>query len=78
MMFHNWGWGLMGGFGMLLFWLLLIGFGVWLVWTLARSAPAQARGSAGNESPLDILRRRLASGEIDTQEFDAIRQKLGV
>ena len=78
MMFHGWGWGLMGGLGMLLFWFLLIGFGVWLILMLTRSAQGTSRGGAGNESPLDILRRRLASGEITPQEFDEIRQKLGV
>lgn len=76
MMFNNWG--MMGGFGMLVLWLLLIGFGVWLVWMLTHSAQGYPRGNAGNESSLDILRRRLASGEINTQEFDDIRQKLGV
>ncbi len=47
-------------------WLLLAGI---LVWALVR---LHGRGTAQNPEPgpLDILRRRYASGEISTQEFN--------
>jgi putative membrane protein len=72
------GTGLLGGLGMLLFWGLLIGLMVWLVVTLTRSGQSGASRSAQPGSALETLRRRLAAGEITPQEFDALRQKLGV
>ena len=79
-MMSGWGWGmgLLGGLGMLLFWGLIIGLVVWLVVTLTRSSQSNAALSAQPDSALETLRRRLAAGEITTQEFDTLRQKLGV
>ena len=79
-MMGGWGWGmgLLGGLGMLLFWGLIIGLVVWLVVTLTRSGHNAAGRSAQTDTALETLRRRLAAGEITLQEFDALRQKLGV
>ncbi len=74
----SWGMGLLGGLGMLLFWGLIIGLVIWLVVTLTRlSQSAGGRGAAA-DTALDILRRRLAAGEITPQEYDELRRKLGV
>ena len=77
-MMGHWGWGmgLLGGLGMLLFWGLIIGLVIWLVVTLTRSGQSTAYRGAQPDTALDILRRRLASGEITPQEFDTLRQKL--
>ncbi len=72
------GMGLWGGLGMLLFWGLIIGLVVWLVVTLTRSSQRGATPGAQPDTVLETLRRRLASGEIKSQEFDELRQKLGV
>jgi putative membrane protein len=79
-MMGGWGWGmgLLGGLGMLLFWGLIIGLVIWLVVTLTRSGQSNASHSAQSDSALETLRRRLAAGEITPQEFDTLRQKLGV
>lgn len=79
-MMGSWGWGmgLLGGLGMLLFWALIIGLLVWLVVTLTRSGQSNASRSAQPDSALETLRRRLAAGEITPDEFDRLRQKLGV
>jgi putative membrane protein len=79
-MMGGWGWGmgLLGGLGMLLFWGLVIGLVVWLVVTLTRSGQNSAVRGAQPDSALETLRRRLASGEITSQEFDQLRQKLVV
>jgi putative membrane protein len=70
--------GLLGGLGMLLFWGLIIGLVVWLIVTLTRSNQGAASRGAQPDSALETLRRRLAAGEITPQEFDTLRQKLGV
>jgi len=79
-MMGGWGWGmgLLGGLGMLLIWGLIIGLVVWLVVTLTRLNQSGASRNAQPDSALEILRRRLAAGEITPQEFDELRQKLGV
>ncbi len=62
---------------------MLIGLVVWLIVRLSRSTSSRAGQSAATQAPqpdpvLETLRRRLAAGEITAQEFDELRQKLGV
>lgn len=79
-MMGGWGWGmgLLGGLGMLLIWGLIIGLVVWLVIVLTRSGQSGVYRSVQPDPMLDTLRRRLAAGELTPQEFDELRQKLGV
>ncbi len=79
-MMGGWGWGmgLLGVLGMLLFWGLIIGLAVWLVVTLTRASQAGASSRTQSDTALDTLRSRLAAGDITPQEYDALRQKLGV
>jgi len=67
------GWGAWLAMG--LFWLVLLGLIVWLV---ARLLPGGDGGTARNagESALEILDRRLASGEIDLEAWQAARAAL--
>ena len=80
--------GLNGGMGaggwlfMSLFWVLLL---VVIVWAAARLFPgsrdsvATATGSAvepAAERPQQILDRRLASGEIDVETYEQLRETL--
>jgi len=75
---------LLGGFLMFLFAIAIIALVVWLVVRLVRSTASQpASGAASPQVPLadpvlEVLRRRLAEGAITAQEFDELRQKLGV
>jgi len=83
------GFGLLGGFLMLLLVIAVITLVVWLIVKLVRStssAPAQSTLPPSAPQPqiqqgdpvLETLRRRLAEGAITTQEYDELRQKLGV
>lgn len=66
-------WWLLMSVGMVAFWALVI---VGVVW-LARGASAPAQPSAPppeqSESPLHLLDRRLASGEISVDDYDSLR-----
>ena len=73
-----WGMGAFGWLVMVLFWVLLI---VAIVWALRElrtgggrepSEPSEPRP----EDPFAILDRRLASGEIDPETYDELRDKL--
>lgn len=78
--------GMMRGFGfpfgmhtlgrgtlMFLFWGAIIGGGVLLVTGLSRQNTPLANR---NETSLEILKRRYASGEIDRDEFERIKESL--
>ena len=74
----GWYGGGMGPFGWLamgVFWLILIGLIVWLVIRLLPGSSAGATRDTG-EAPLEILDRRLASGEIDLDTWQAQRAAL--
>jgi putative membrane protein len=75
----NWygrgGMGSVGWLGMGLFWLILLGLIIWLVVRLLPGSGGEPTRSTG-ESPLDILDRRLANGEIDMQTWQAQRAAL--
>jgi len=55
----------------------VLGLGaVWVVQQVWRGETATNRASRPAEEPLQIARRRLAAGEITTQEFAEIRDRL--
>lgn len=66
-----------GWFGMIfmgLFWIVIIGLSIWL---LSKIFPQnQGSQSTGGETPLDILKRRYARGELSKEEYEAIRVNL--
>jgi len=81
--------GMMSGYGFnplgtiisLVVWALIIGGIVWLVVWLARNANASTgtqRSGLSNESPLDVSKLRYARGEITKEQFDEMKQVLGV
>lgn len=57
----------MGGMHLLwwLFWVVLVGSLIFSVW----GRPSERR-RGGRETPHEVLRRRLANGEIDAQEYE--------
>lgn len=77
-MFMTWG----GGFGLIwalfmlaIFVLVVIGLALLIRWLWAQST--LAGGKESPESPLDIVRKRYARGEIDRQEYEAKIKDLG-
>ena len=80
----------MMGFGilfMLLFIFLIIGLAVWLISLLfprqVNSGSASVSGAAGprpyasqQETPLDILKKRYARGEITRAEYEEMRSEI--
>ncbi len=67
-----WMWGLgmgLGGLAMLIFWgVLLIG--------LALVARAVGMGRGRHSSPLDVLKRRYAAGDITREQYEQMRKDL--
>lgn len=81
-MMSGFGFPLIGGILMFLFWVLIIGGIVWLVAWLARGG-AQSASSAltntsnANQTPLDIVKVRYAKGEITKEQFEEMKRDLG-
>ncbi len=74
-MFHSWMWG--GGmwFGWI-FWLIIIGVIVWLLINQSGKNRIQNQVNPHLESPLDILKKRYAKGEISKEQFEQMKQDL--
>ena len=72
--YGGYGWlGGMGGFGMVVGLLFTVALVALLVW----GAGALFNGrAAADETPLEILRRRYAAGEIDQGEYEQARKTL--
>jgi putative membrane protein len=67
------GWG--GGFFMILFWVVIIvGIAFLVKWLAANSGKGE--GTSAKESPMEILKRRYAAGEIGKEEFEEKKRDL--
>jgi putative membrane protein len=77
--YYGRGYGMMGGywpFGMLfmgIFWIAVIALVVWAVWHFTGGRRIAHMPS---ESNIDILKRRLASGDISADEFTKLRKTI--
>jgi len=62
------------GFGMWIFWIV----GIVAVLLIAKLVLVGSSGQTGvsPESPLKILQKRYASGEIDKDEFESMKKEL--
>jgi putative membrane protein len=68
---YEWGMGF-GWIFMILFWVLIIIGIVYVIQTLSRRT-----GQSGTqETPLDILKKRYAKGEISKEEFERMKDDL--
>jgi len=64
----------MGGFGWL--WMVVIGVVVIALVLWGASSVFGFRGKAPEPTPLDVLRRRFAAGEITAAEFEQAKSAL--
>lgn len=72
-MFHDW----MGGgmwFGWI-FWLVILVLIIWFVVTQFNKGKQDSQ-SGSQETPMDILKKRYAKGEITKEQFDKMKKDL--
>lgn len=72
---HGWRWEF-GMWGMGLFWVVLVVLLVVLVVRLVADRSPAREPPRGDETPLEILKRRYARGEIDRAEYEERRRDL--
>jgi putative membrane protein len=71
----SFGWGL-GMLFMVLFWVAIVLLIVWLVRAISGRSPDRPHPLPPSETPLEILQKRYARGEIDRAEFEEKRRDL--
>lgn len=72
---NGFGWGF-GMFAMALVWLVFVAAAVWIVRAIWDRIAVREGPASRAESPLEILQRRYARGEIDRAEFEEKRKDL--
>ncbi len=73
----GYGWGMGGGFGMILFWIALVLGIVWLARALDIGKMFGRSGAPNNgDRAMETLRERYARGEIDSEEFERRKRDL--
>ena len=70
------GWWIVMMVAMLLFWGAVIFGVVWLIRGIARGGSAPGERHVSKESPVEILQRRFAEGEISAEDYRARREVL--
>ncbi|MBK9099470.1 MAG: SHOCT domain-containing protein [bacterium] len=70
---------MMNGFGGMwfgwIFWIIIIGLVIYLIVRFTNQKNS-GTGQISNETPLDVLKKRYARGEISKEEFDSMRKDL--
>ena len=69
----GWGWWLLMSFGMVAFWAVVIYGAFWLART---AGPRERDEQPLRESPAELLKRRLAVGEITVEEYERLRRAM--
>jgi putative membrane protein len=72
---HGWGMGF-GWLFMILFWILVIAGSAVLVRWIASYGEKKGQGSQSSETPLDILKKRYARGEISREQYEQMKKDI--
>jgi putative membrane protein len=75
-MFHNWFWG--GGFAFSwFFWVAIVGLIIYLVVNQGnKSKQIHYTPPPQQDSPLDILKKRYAKGEISKEQYEQMKKDI--
>ena len=76
MMYGN-GLSWIGGVVMMLFWVLILVAIVWGAVYFARKSGKLNTAASHIETPLDVVKRRYAAGEINKEQFEEMKHNLG-
>ena len=63
-------------YGSIIFWLILISIVLFIIYTFVSDVKNKKKDSLNGETPLDILKKRYAKGEISKEEFDNMKSDI--
>lgn len=72
----GYGYGLMGGFGMMIIPLILIGVIIYAAVKLSQTSQENNNNRRGGSDALDVLNQRFANGEISEEEYTKKKKML--
>jgi len=61
------------GMGMMLFWVVVVGLAIW---AFRNSFRSRNRSPDSTETPIEILQKRFARGEITTEQFEEMQDSI--
>jgi putative membrane protein len=70
------GFGWLGFLVMAIFWIVIIAAAIWLLSNLFPKNTAAVVAGNTSDTAIDILKKRYARGEINKEEFEAMRHDL--
>ncbi len=73
--YGGYGMGWFGGLFMIVFWVAVIA-GIYLLVRWVVTTSRKGDRANGDDSPLEILKRRYARGEINKEEFERMKKEL--
>jgi putative membrane protein len=59
-----------------IFWIIILAVIIWAVIQFTNRPQQGPPGNKAEESPMDILKKRYAKGEINKEEFEKIKKDL--
>ncbi|HSP22620.1 MAG TPA: SHOCT domain-containing protein [Planococcus sp. (in: firmicutes)] len=72
----GWGMGLGGGFLVLIVLIVVVGFGIYYIVKNNNNNDVNRSQKDSNADAMEIAKKRLAKGEISTEEFEEIKKNL--
>ena len=72
----HYGWGMMGGWGILTMALFWIGLILLIVWVVRSVVGANQSGGGGSATARDILDQRYARSEITRKEYEQMKKDI--
>lgn len=70
---HDWNW---YNCGMQMMWLIWLPLVILIVWFVIRQIKKNEPSEQIKESPMEVLKRRYANGELTTEEYEQRKQVL--
>jgi putative membrane protein len=64
------------GFGGVFMWLIYLALAGFIVYIVMQSRRSGESGEQPKETPLDILKKRYAKGDITKEEFDSLKKDI--
>jgi putative membrane protein len=78
MMMYGYGFPWIGGVVMMVIWVFVLGAIVWVVVDVARNGGLSSFTAPRSETPLEVLKRRYANGEITGEQFEDMKHTLDI